>query len=205
MRKGNLFVISAASGTGKTSLVKALLSKLKQLSVSISHTTRPMRPGEENGINYFFVDKACFKQMIEQRAFIEYAQVFGNFYGTAYEQVQEKLELGKDVILEIDWQGAQQIRSVYPDSVTIFILPPSLQALKFRLEHRAQDSPEVIQNRLKLSCDEISHFKEFDYIVINDDFELALAELQAIIIAQRCYQKRNAKFFQDLVKQMVVI
>lgn len=176
-----LFVISAPSGAGKTSLVKALLQRLPDLRVSTSHTTRKPRPNEENGREYYFVSTAEFDRMVAENAFLEHAQVFDNFYGTSLGQLREKLAAGHDVILEIDWQGARQVREALPGCTTIFILPPSLQALKARLNGRGTDSPEVIARRLADAVADMSHWQEFNYVVVNDNFEQAVDELVAIV------------------------
>ncbi len=182
MPQGSLYLISAPSGAGKTSLVKALLAASKEggLCVSVSHTTRPMRPGEQDGVNYHFVDAATFKAMIGRGEFLEHAEVFGNLYGTSKLWVQDRLKQGWDVILEIDWQGAAQIKRMLPNSVGIFILPPSLVELEKRLTTRGQDKPEVIAARMAKAVNEMSHYPQADYLVINDRFEAALADLQAI-------------------------
>ena len=188
MTQGCLYLISAPSGAGKTSLVKALLSASVQddrgkagLCVSISHTTRPMRRGEVNGDNYHFVDETEFRHMQVNGDFLEYAEVFGNFYGTSRNWVNEHLAQGWDVILEIDWQGAAQIQQLVPEAISIFILPPSRDALQERLTTRGQDNDEVIAARMAKAVNEMSHYAQADYLVINDKFEHALADLQAIL------------------------
>ena len=186
MAKGTLFIISAPSGAGKTSLVAGILAQINNIQASISHTTRDCRPGEQNGINYHFVDHQQFVIMIENNAFLEHAEVFGNFYGTSQEWVEATLNTGTDVILEIDWQGAEQVRCKFADSQSIFILPPSKQALRERLNGRGQDHAEVIEKRIAAATEEMSHYVEADYLVINDDFALALEQLKSIISAQRC-------------------
>lgn len=183
--KGNLYIVSAPSGAGKTSLVKALLEADANLQVATSYTTRDRRPGEEDGVNYHFVSQQKFQQMIEKGEFVEFAEVFGNYYGTSQQQIETLLSAGSDVILEIDWQGAQQIRRAMPGAQSIFILPPSREALLERLQNRGQDQQSVIDARMAASVDEISHYVEFDYIVVNDDFSAALTQLQAIFIAKR--------------------
>lgn len=176
-----LFVISAPSGAGKTSLVKALLERLPDLKVSISHTTRKPRPNEQHGREYYFVTPQEFERMVAEGAFLEHARVFDNYYGTSLPQLREKLAAGHDVILEIDWQGARQVRAAVPGCCTIFILPPSLAALKARLTGRGTDSPEVIARRLADAVADMSHWREFDYVVVNDDFGRAVEELAAIV------------------------
>ena len=196
---GILFVISAPSGAGKTSLVKALLELMPDLSVSISHTTRKPRPGEQDGIDYHFVDTEIFQELVHKNSFLEYAQVFDNYYGTSRQSVQDQLEKGQDVILEIDWQGARQICTEVPDTISIFILPPSCEELERRLRSRGQDSDEIIARRMKDAKNEISHYKEFDYIVINDDFENALAELKEIMLARN----QQGPAIQDKYQQLL--
>ncbi|MCG7907998.1 MAG: guanylate kinase [Candidatus Thiodiazotropha taylori] len=185
MATGTLYILSAPSGAGKTSLLKALRQQDGALQVSISHTTRPMRPGEEDGKDYHFISQELFQEMIGAAAFLEHAEVFGNFYGTSESEVRAKLDAGQDTVLEIDWQGAQQVRKRFPDAVSIFVLPPSPEALYERLSARGQDSEAVIQGRMQQAVSEMSHYAEFDYLVINDDFDTALAELAAIVSARR--------------------
>ena len=177
----NLFIIAAPSGCGKTSLVKALLGSSSKLSVSVSHTTRKPRKGEINGENYHFVSKERFGEMISNNDFVEYAEVFGNMYGTARSNIKKKLEANIDIILEIDWQGARQVRENMPNSISIFILPPSKNVLLQRLTDRGQDDEETISKRMKNSESEMSHYDEFEYLVINDQFDSALNDLKAII------------------------
>ncbi len=191
MNAGTLYIIAAPSGAGKTSLVKRLIETTSGVAVSISHTTRPSRPGEQDGQHYYFTALGVFETMIAEGAFLEHAQVFGNRYGTSRAAVQAQLAMGLDVILEIDWQGARQVRELMPDSLSIFILPPSREALRERLAGRGQDSAEVIERRLAASLDDLSHYAEFDYLVINDDFADALDALRAILIAQR--QRRTVQ------------
>lgn len=183
--KGSLFVISAPSGAGKTSLVKALLADTANIGVSVSHTTRPQRPGEVHGVNYFFTRREEFTELAARGEFLEQAEVFGNLYGTSHSWVNATLAGGKDVILEIDWQGAQQIRRLLPDTLGIFILPPSAAVLHQRLTGRGTDAPEVVSKRLAQAAEDMSHYVEFDYVIINDDFNQALAELKAVVLAQR--------------------
>lgn len=187
--QGTLYVISAPSGAGKTSLVAAMLEQDGQLCVSVSHTTRPMRAGEEDGVNYHFVSRDEFEGMIARGDFLEHADVFGNYYGTSQVWVNQTLASGKDVILEIDWQGAEQIRRLMPGCVSIFIVPPSQEALKERLTGRGTDAPEVVERRLKEASEECSHALEFNYLVVNDDFSLALGDLLAIVRSQRLRMK----------------
>ncbi|MDQ5907940.1 MAG: Guanylate kinase [Pseudomonadota bacterium] len=191
MNTGTLYIIAAPSGAGKTSLVKRLVETMPGIAVSISHTTRPPRPGEQDGVHYYFTSLAAFEAMIAEDAFLEHAQVFGNRYGTSRAVVQALLADGLDVILEIDWQGARQVREWLPDSESIFILPPSREALRQRLASRGQDSVEVINQRMAASLNELSHYAEFDYLVINDQFAEALRALRAILIAHR--QRRTVQ------------
>jgi guanylate kinase len=180
-RRGRLFVIAAPSGAGKTSLVKALLERKPELRLSISHTTRAMRPTEQHGREYYFVPVAEFRERVSRGEFLEHAQVFDNFYGTGRQPVEEQLSRGRDVILEIDWQGAQQVRRAMPDCATVFILPPSRQALEERLRNRQTDSDEVIARRLRDAVSDMSHWQEFDYVVVNDDFKRAVTDLGRIV------------------------
>ncbi|MDS4028559.1 MAG: guanylate kinase [Candidatus Contendobacter sp.] len=196
MVTGTPYIVAAPSGAGKTSLVKRLVETTPDVVASVSHTTRPPRPGERDGIHYHFVPPAAFETMIVQGAFLEYAQVFGHHYGTSRRAVLSKLKEGLDVILEIDWQGARQVRERMPDSPSIFILPPSRVALRQRLTGRGQDSAEVIERRMAAALNELSHYVEFDYLVINDRFETALTALRAILIAQR--QRRTAQLERHL-------
>lgn len=185
MPQGTLFIVSAPSGAGKTSLVRELIESLDGIRVSVSHTTRAQRRGEVDGVNYHFVSIAEFEAMISRGEFFEYAQVFDNFYGTSRSAVEALLKAGQDVILEIDWQGAQQVREQVPDSVSIFILPPSCEELERRLANRGTDAHATIARRMRDAVSEMSHYDEYDYLVINDDFTTALRELQSLVIAQR--------------------
>lgn len=200
---GTLFVFAAPSGAGKTSLVKALLENMDGISVSVSHTTRTMRPGEENGIHYHFVDIPAFEKMVSEAAFLEHAKVFDNYYGTSRTGIEQQLALGMDVILEIDWQGARQVRKLMPETVGVFILPPSREALEQRLRGRGTDSGEIIARRMRDAQSESAHYDEFDYLVINDDFDTALAELQAIVTCHRqrlsAQAWRHGKMLQALL------
>jgi guanylate kinase len=180
-RRGKLFVIAAPSGAGKTSLVKALLERMPQLHVSISHTTRSRRPTEVAGREYYFVTVPEFEDLVKRGEFLEYARVFDNYYGTGRQAVEAQLAKGYDVVLEIDWQGAQQVRKALPECQTIFILPPSRTALEDRLRNRATDSNEVIERRLRDAVGDMTHWQEFDYVVVNDNFEQALDDLIRIV------------------------
>ena len=194
----NLFIIAAPSGCGKTSLVEALIKKTKNLCVSVSHTTRPPRPDEVNGINYYFVSINEFEEMIKNNAFVEHATVFDNHYGSSTKLIREKLDEGVDVILEIDWQGARQVKENMPNSVSIFILPPSKEALLGRLKQRAQDNDETINKRMSDAQNQMQHFNEFDYLVINDDFNSALNDLNLIICRP---DKASERFSLSLSEQ----
>lgn len=181
MNSPNLYVVAAPSGGGKTSLINALLKMDDRIKLSVSHTTRPPRPGEENGVHYHFVDESGFVSLIRENAFLEHARVFDNRYGTGRQAVKQQLAAGFDVILDIDWQGARQIRETFPSCCSVFIIPPSLAVLRQRLEKRGQDSEAVIRRRMRDAQAEISHWNEFDFLVINDDFDLALQDLRSII------------------------
>ena len=202
MSRGTLFIVTAPSGAGKTSLVKALIEREQQLRVSVSHTTRAKRPGEEGGVNYHFVGEAAFMEMLRKGSFFESALVYGNHYGTSQLWVNKQLDAGLDVILEIDWQGAVQVRNLDPKACSIFILPPSLETLKTRLLNRAQDDTETIENRMSEAVAEISHVAEANFVVINEDFGTALEDLCAIIRSCRLtmkYQETNqAALFASL-------
>lgn len=182
---GSLFVITAASGTGKTSLVSQLVQTVDQLEVSVSHTTREPRSGEVDGQHYYFTDKKSFLSDVMAGGFIEHAEVFGNFYGTQQKTVEDMLDSGTDVILEIDWQGAQQVKRLFDEVTLIFIIPPSREALRERLSNRGQDSADVIEQRLAGSLKEMRQYVSFDYLVVNDSFDQALDELKSIVIAKR--------------------
>jgi len=201
--QGSLYVISAPSGAGKTSLVKALVDSTEDILVSVSHTTRPMRPGERDGVHYHFVDQETFRHMIDASAFLEHADVFGNFYGTSRSSILDRMVMGEDVILEIDWQGAAQVRQVIPEAVGIFILPPSRVELEQRLRGRGTDADEVIQRRLAEAVAEMTHCQEFDYLVVNDDFDTALAELRAIVIARRLRGEPQAIRLKQVIAELL--
>ncbi|MHB0818291.1 guanylate kinase [Stutzerimonas stutzeri] len=201
---GTLYIVSAPSGAGKTSLVKALLDAQPQVRVSVSHTTRGIRPGEVDGVNYHFVSREEFLQRLEHNEFLEHAEVFGNLYGTSQRWLEQTLEEGYDLILEIDWQGAQQVRRLMPQARSIFILPPSREALRQRLTHRGQDSEEVIDTRMREAVSEMTHYVEYDYLVINDDFTHALGDLQAIFRANRLLQPAQQQRFEGLLEQLLI-
>jgi guanylate kinase len=201
--QGTLYTISAPSGAGKTSLVNALIEQDPSIQVSISHTTRTIRPGELNRVNYHFVDQTEFLAMLAQAAFLEHARVFDNYYGTSQQWVEETLAKGLDVILEIDWQGAAQVGKLMPNAVAIFILPPSKMALEQRLTGRGQDSPAIIDKRMSEAQSEMSHYIEADYIVINDNFDTALVELKAIFVAQRNSLAQQQLAQQSLLQELL--
>lgn len=203
MTAGTLYIVAAPSGAGKTSLVRRLVETTPGVAVSISHTTRPPRPGERDGVHYHFVSLAVFEAMIAEGAFLEHAQVFGNRYGTSRAAVLAQLEAGQDVILEIDWQGARQVRMLAPDSLGIFILPPSREALRERLAGRGQDSREVIERRMAAALDELSHHAEFDYLVVNDDFATALDTLRAIVVANRQRRAAQLERHRELLRALL--
>ena len=205
MTKGTLYVISAASGAGKTSLVNAVLEQVDDLVVSVSHTTRAPREGEVDGVNYHFVDKSTFEAMTEAGEFFEHATVFGNMYGTSQQHLEEQLQKGVDVILEIDWQGARQIRQLMPDCRTIYIVPPSTAALRQRLDARGQDDEAVIDKRMREAISEMSHYVEFDYLIINDDFDEAKENLAAIIKGNRMLHERQQQKHADLLAQLLTL
>ena len=200
---GTLFIVSAPSGAGKTSLVKALREECPGLAVSVSHTTRAQRPGEQHGRDYFFVDREVFGRMVSDGEFLEHARVFDNQYGTARSTVETALARGEDVILEIDWQGARQIRQVMPACRSIFVLPPSREALEERLSARGLDDPATIARRMADAISEMSHYAEYDYLVINDDFRVALGELRSIIVASRLHTPRQSAQQQRLIDALL--
>lgn len=202
---GNLFILSAPSGAGKSSLIKALLKQhsTREMQVSVSHTTRNIRPGEENGQHYHFVSKVEFEKLIEKKAFYEHAEVFGNYYGTSEAAIDEQLAKGIDVLLDIDWQGAQQVRMKKPSVTTIFICPPSKGELEKRLQCRGQDSQEVIDERMAQAQSECSHYQEFDYIIVNDDFDQALVDLTTIVNNQRLKRSQQVITHQALFDDLL--
>lgn len=201
--RGTLFTVSAPSGAGKTSLLAALVRKLPDIQVSISYTTRALRPGERDGVNYHFVGEAEFLAMIGRGEFLEHARVFDHLYGTAEQWVEDRLQAGVDIVLEIDWQGAAQVHRLRPDCVRIFILPPSLDCLLNRLTDRRQDDEAVIQRRISQAREEISHYVEADYLIVNDQFDTALEELCAVVAAERlrveAQQRRHGELLSTLL------
>jgi len=205
MVQGTLYIVSAPSGAGKSSLIQALLKTqpLYDTQVSISHTTRAKRPGENHAEHYYFVSHDEFRQMIEEDAFLEYAEVFGNYYGTSRKAIEQILSTGVDVFLDIDWQGAQQIRKKMPQSRSIFILPPSKDELDRRLRGRGQDSDEVIAKRMAQAVAEMTHYAEYDYLIVNDDFDLALSDLKTIIRAERLRLGRQKKRHGALITKLL--
>jgi len=202
-RRGRLFVISAPSGAGKTSLVRALLARHPALRLSISHTTRKPRPQELDGREYFFVSVPEFEALVARGAFLEHARVFDNYYGTSRETVERLLAGGTDVVLEIDWQGARQVRAALPESITVFLLPPSRRALQERLTQRQTDSAEVIARRLRDAVGDMGHFGEFDYVVVNDRFEQAVAELESILAGHGDALRRDRGSLGPLITELL--
>ena len=200
---GTIYVVSAPSGAGKTTLVRALVDGDPDLVLSVSHTTRRRRPSETDGVHYHFVAESEFRAMIEQGAFLESARVFGHYYGTSRQAVREQLERGRDVVLEIDWQGARQVRVGLPEAVGIFILPPSREALASRLKGRGQDSQAEIERRLREAVAELAHYDEFDYLVVNDDLERALGDLQCVVRSRRLCRSRQARRHRHLLHSLL--
>ncbi len=207
---GNLFILAAPSGAGKSSLIKALLEKHlssdahnNAMQVSVSHTTRASRPGEIDGVHYHFVGRTEFEALIEQGAFFEHAEVFGNYYGTSKVVIEQTLRQGIDVFLDIDWQGARQVKAQIPDTATIFVAPPSKEELKRRLTERGQDSTEIIEQRMTKAVSEISHYHEFDFIVVNDNFSAALSELDAIVTTRRLRKEKQIIRHQQLFDNLL--
>jgi guanylate kinase len=200
--KGKLFIVTAPSGAGKTTLVNALLKHDDKLRVSISHTTRPKRPKEVDGVNYHFISEAEFTTMLHSGDFLESAEVYGHHYGTSQHWVSDQLRLGSDVILEIDWQGAAQVRNLFPQACFIFILPPSLETLTQRLQERAQDDKDTIEARMKQARDVIQHVAEANYVVVNDDFETALVDIRAIVRSQRLTVLAQQRSLADLLESL---
>ena len=205
MGKGTLYIVSAPSGAGKSSLISAMLetNPTYAMKVSVSHTTRGMRPGEQDGVHYHFVQKEHFEELIEQGAFLEYAEVFGNYYGTSRIWIEENLVKGIDVFLDIDWQGARQIREQMPQAKSLFILPPSNGELERRLNARGQDSDAVIAKRMAEAKSEISHYSEYDYVIVNDDFDNALMDFKAIIRAERLKQDKQAAKYKGMLDALL--
>ena len=200
---GTLYTVSAPSGAGKTSLVNALIERCGGLQVSVSHTTRPMRPAEKEGVNYHFVSENVFVDMLDRAEFLEHAQVFGNLYGTSSVWLEEQLDRGLDVILEIDWQGARQVKQLLPETQSIFILPPSRQALQQRLSLRGQDDPGIIEGRMNAAVAEMSHYVESDFLVVNKDFDQALDQLQCIVASQRLRTARQQEILPSMLQNLL--
>lgn len=203
MSQGTLYIVSAPSGAGKTSLVRELIAATDHIGVSVSHTTRQKRAGETDGINYHFVDEPTFEAMIQRGEFFEHAWVFDRHYGTSRLEVEKRLSRGEDVILEIDWQGARQVRRQMPQAVSIFILPPSREALRERLSHRGQDNAAIIDRRMRDAVSEMSHFNEYDYLIINDDFATAVGELKGVISAERLRLARVQAANRTLIGELL--
>ncbi len=199
---GNLFIVSAPSGAGKTSLVGAVLASLPEVALSVSYTTRPPRAGEVNGEHYHFVSREMFLAMAANGDFLESAEIYGNLYGTSQSWIREQIAGGRDILLEIDWQGAEQVRRAFPGCISIFILPPSLQILEGRLRGRGKDSDEVIARRMDAACGEIAHAAEFDYVIINDKLDEAVQQLKAVIVAAGVRRDRQLARHQDLINQL---
>ena len=200
---GNLYIVSAASGAGKTSLVKALVDTTESIVVAVSSTTRPRRPGETDGVHYHFLTVEEFHSLLEEGGFLEHARVFENHYGTSGSWVQARLEEDLDVILEIDWQGARQVREQHAEAISIFVLPPSRQELERRLRDRGQDNEEIIARRMRDAVAEMSHYQEFDYVLVNDDFESALTELRCIFQAERLRRSVQVTDQQALIAELL--
>lgn len=205
MAKGTLYIISAPSGAGKSSLIQTFFKTkpLYNIKLSISHTTRAIRTGEDHGYHYFFISKNEFYKMIKQNAFLEYAEVFGNYYGTSHAAIQQLLSTGIDVFLDIDWQGAQQIRIKMPEARGIFILPPSREELERRLRRRGQDTEAVIEKRMVQAIDEMMHYAEYDYLIVNDNFEVALSDLKNIVGAERLRLHRQVLCYNTLISKLL--
>ena len=201
--RGNLFILSAPSGAGKSSLITALIKKHDDMKVSVSHTTRSPRPGEENAVHYHFVSADEFKALIAKDDFFEWAKVFDNYYGTSKQAIESQLDAGIDVFLDIDWQGAQQVRKIMPSVQTIFILPPSKEELEQRLNNRGQDSAEVIAGRMAQAQSETSHYNEYDFVVVNDEFDTALSDIETIVMAQRLTLKAQQNRHQNLLSSLL--
>lgn len=199
---GNLFIVSAPSGAGKTSLVNALLVNNREIDLSVSYTSRAPRPGEVEGKDYHFVSRETFLAMASHGDFMESAEVYGNLYGTSQSWIGTEIAGGRDILLEIDWQGAAQVRRIFPDCISIFILPPSLQALEMRLKGRAQDSAEVIAQRINAAKEDVAHVAEFDYVIINDKLDVALQQLNAVVVAAGLRRDRQIARQQHLINQL---
>lgn len=202
---GTLYIISAPSGAGKTSLVRELTSKLSFVKVSVSHTTRAKRPAEVDGVDYNFINRDDFQEMINRGELLEFAEVFDNLYGTSEQWVRSTLQQGQDLVLEIDWQGAQQVRRLLPQAKSIFILPPSQASLRERLQKRGQDDEQTIEQRMQQAVTEMSHYVEYDYLIVNDDFEQALSELEAVFVSNRLQQLPQQKRHCQLLTQLLEI
>ena len=205
MDQGNLFVVTAPSGAGKTSLVRELLAVDTHVKLSVSYTTRPPRPGEKDGHDYHFVSRETFEAMLGRGDFLESAEVYGNYYGTSQVWITETMQSGKDILLEIDWQGAAQVRKLFPEAIGVFILPPSLETLRQRLTARGQDSEDVIERRMRVAQEDISHVGEFEYVIINNIFAEAVADICAVFRAERLKVGRQLACHSDLMTQLASI
>lgn len=203
MSQGTLYVVSAPSGAGKTSLVRALCERFEAVVLSVSHTTRQSRTGEEHGVDYFFTSVEAFEQQVAEGDFLEHAKVFDNYYGTSRSALKTMLEQGQDVILEIDWQGARQVREQLPDTESVFILPPSREALEERLQGRGQDGEEIIARRMQDAVQEMSHYNEYGYVIINDDFSVALDDLEAVFRANRLKSVHQIEKQAELIRGLL--
>ena len=201
--QGQLYVVCAASGTGKTSLVQGLVERETDVWLSVSHTTRAPRAGEHDGVHYHFIDPETFERMVAEKDFLEHAKVYGNYYGTSESAVRRLLADNRDVLLEIDWQGARQVRERIPECLSVFILPPSLDSLRARLKGRGKDSMEVIEGRLAEAIEDISHYGEFDFLVVNDNYDVALEDLRTIVRSQRLDRERQQSRYADLIAKLL--
>jgi guanylate kinase len=204
MAKGNLFVVTAPSGAGKTTLVAALLAADQNVQLSVSFTTRAARPGEVDGKDYHFVSREVFEQMIHNGDFLEHAEVYGNYYGTSQTWINQAIDTGRDILLEIDWQGAAQVRRLFPEAIGLFILPPSVEVLEQRLKNRGKDSDEVIERRMAVAKEEISHVEEFDYVIVNEHIDEAVRDIVSAVRAERLKLHRQSTRHQSLISSLKI-